>query len=39
VEAGRTRDARALIEAGIDLGSEDSEYQERYRRAAARLAE
>jgi tRNA A-37 threonylcarbamoyl transferase component Bud32/tetratricopeptide (TPR) repeat protein len=39
VEAGRTRDARALIEAGIDLGSEDSEYQERYRRAVAGLAE
>ncbi len=39
VAAGRTRDARALIEAGIDLGQDDSEYLERYRRAVAALAE
>ncbi len=39
VAAGRTRDASALIEAGIDLGQDDSEYLERYRRAVAALAE
>lgn len=39
VAAGRTRDARTLIEAGIDLGHDDSEYLERYRRAVAGLAE